>query len=181
MKRLVTASFCLAAGAALLLPALAHPASPMAVQGTATATLTVTAHVVRNCTLSVTAIDFGNYDALVANLTQPLDGVADVTVHCTKGTGVKLEADNGANANGTQRRMASGTEFLEYELFSEAGRTNRWGTGSEARTVPAQGTNAPAVPSASGGVAMQAFGRVLPGQNVTSGDYTDTITVTVTF
>lgn len=175
MKRLALASVCLAAGAALLLPALAHPAPPIAVQGSATATLTVHAHVVRNCIITASPIDFGDYDPLVANRTQPLDTQGWLQFSCTKNTGVKVELDDGQNASGGQRRMASTGSTLEYEIYQDAGHTQRFGSGAEASDHSA------ALVSTRAAWAIFTYGRVPGGQNVAPGDYDDTITATIIF
>ena len=85
--------------------------------GTATATLTVTAHVIRNCMVSATPIAFGNYDPLVTHRTQPLDASGYVIVACTKGVAPTVELDVGANSQGVSRRMSSGGDFLSYEIY----------------------------------------------------------------
>jgi len=143
--------------------------------GSSTATLTVHAVVVRNCTVVASPVDFGNYDPLVANRTQPLDSMGTVTVECTRGTAPTVELDLGSNADGTTRRMSEGTEFLVYELYSDPGRTTIWGTGS-------QGVKLPASPGIGGGATPETiYGRIDAGQNAAPGDYNDTVNVTVIF
>ena len=143
--------------------------------GSATATLTVHAVVVRNCTVVATPVDFGNYDPLVAHRTQPLDSIGTVTVECTRGIAPTVELDFGSNADGSTRRMSSGTEFLMYELYSDPGRSSIWGTGS-------QGVPLPVSPGIGGGAQPETiYGRIDAGQNAAPGDYNDTVNVTVIF
>ena len=139
----------------------------MTAQGSATATLTVHAHVVRNCTITATPVDFGNYD--------PLDATGGMAITCTKGINPTVELDDGANAQGAVRRMSSGTSFLTYELYLDVGRTIVWGAGADAAALTLN-------PGTIGGsFNAVAFARVPGGQNVAPGDYDDTVTATVIF
>ncbi len=75
-------------------------------QNLASASLTVTANVSKNCTITTSPVAFGNYDAVTANATAPLDGIGTVTVTCTKGAAAKVGLNPGGNAQGTTRRMS---------------------------------------------------------------------------
>ena len=151
-------------------------ASPaMTVQGSATATLTVHAHVVRNCQIFAIPVDFGNYDPLVANRTQPLDATGRILVQCTKGVTPVVELGMGSNAQGSVRRMSAASDFLQYELFQDSAHASVWGTGPQAQLVslhhnPLEDSGTPSI-----------YGRVAAGQNVTPGDYDDSVTATVIF
>jgi len=138
-----------------------------------TDTFDVTATVIDSCTLTAgNTLAFGNYDP---NSGTNLDGQTTINVSCTNGTTADLELDLGGNADGTTRRMAdvtNGTSFLEYELYSDSGRTTVWGTGGDAITYTGQG-----VLSAENDTV---YGRVPSGQDVTVESYSDTITVTLT-
>ena len=77
------------------------------------ASLTVSATVSKNCTISTAPVTFGAYDSVTANATAPLDGIGTVTVTCTKGAAAKVGLNAGGNAQGTTRRMAgTATEYL---------------------------------------------------------------------
>ena len=79
---------------------------PAGAQGSAaSSSLTVSANVVKNCTISTAPVAFGNYDAVAANATAPLDGIGTVTVTCTKGAAAKVGLGVGGNAQGNTRRM----------------------------------------------------------------------------
>ena len=73
---------------------------------TASTSLTVTATVTKNCTITTAPVSFGNYDSVTANATTPLDGIGTITVKCTKGAAAKVGLNIGGNAEGTTRRMA---------------------------------------------------------------------------
>ncbi|MHA7833665.1 MAG: Csu type fimbrial protein [Algiphilus sp.] len=168
MKRITQ----LPAGAAfcVLLGGLGWTASATA---QTTDTFAVTATVVDSCTLTAgNTLAFGNYDP---NSGTALDGETTVSVSCTNGTTADVALDLGANANVSTRRMVdgtTGTSFLQYELYSDSGRTTVWGTGGDAVTYTGQG-----VLSASD---LTVYGRVPIAQDVSVDSYSDTITVTLT-
>lgn len=137
---------------------------------TVTDNLSVTATVIKNCSIDATAslLAFGDYDAVVANLSAAKDAAASVDVTCTDGaTGVLLGAGNGTDFVGT-RRMSSGANRLPYELYSDAGRTTAFGT---AEPVTADGT----------AQTIDIYGRIPAGNAAPVGSYTDTVVMTVTF
>ena len=171
MRRTLTlgTTFVVLATATLGLATTTLGATP---QGTQSAQLQVSAHVVRNCQIMVSALDFGNYDAIVANTTQPLDADTPVGVVCSKGTVAKIGIDAGANAQGSTRRMAGGGDYLTYELYTDAARSNVWGTGAQARAV---------APSFHTLNIVTLYGRIPANQDVASADYADTATVTISF
>jgi spore coat protein U-like protein len=151
-------------------------------EGQKTANLAVTATVPTNCLISVAAMGFGNYDPIQANTgSNHLDNSSGkVTVTCTKGSAPVITLDQGLNADGgtadaPNRRMAKGGEFLNYTLYRDPARTQVWGdtTGSGY-----------AVPSPGGAGAAQEIsihGRITGNQNVSAGEYTDTVVAKVTF
>ena len=65
------------------------------------------------------------YDPLVVNDTANLDVDGSFTLQCTKGTPATLSLSNGTNFSGG-RRMASGANFLTYDLYTTAGRRTVW-------------------------------------------------------
>ena len=94
----------------------------------ATASLTVTANVSKNCTITTAPVTFGAYDPVTANATAPLDGIGTVTVTCTKGAAAKVGLGAGSNAQGTTRRMTGGAAaFLTYELYKDTRTCHRLG------------------------------------------------------
>ena len=94
----------------------------------ATASLTVSANVSKNCTITTAPVTFGAYDSVTANATAPLDGIGTVTVTCTKGAAAKVGLNAGSNAQGTTRRMAgAAAEYLTYELYKDTGTRHRLG------------------------------------------------------
>ncbi len=142
---------------------------------TATANLSVTATVVGQCTVTApTTLAFGNYDPVTANASTDLDAQTNISVACTKGTpSVWIGLNTGANAASGVRRMASGTERLTYEIYSDAPRSTVWGN------TLATGVSYTAASKAAANLTV--YGRVAPGQDVAVGSYTDTVVATVNF
>jgi spore coat protein U domain-containing protein, fimbrial subunit CupE1/2/3/6 len=141
---------------------------------TATANLAVNATVNNTCTISTAPLAFGTYDPVVTHAAAVLDGTGTVTIACTKGAVTTIELGLGANASGAQRRMLIAGEFLNYEIYSDSGRTAVWGTGAtDDLNVVAAPSKAPR--------SFTAYGRVAMGQDVTAGTYVDTVLATVNF
>ena len=100
---------------------------------------------------------------------------------CSVGSLPKIWLGQGLHAGGTStaavpvRRMINGaTNFLSYQLYQEALRTNVWGgtDGSSPAALPALGITA--------GQAT-IYGRVPINPTGTVGAYTDTVVATVSF
>lgn len=131
--------------------------------------LAVSATVKSNCDITGAALAFGSY---VSGQTAPLDviGLIDVS-NCPNGV-VRIELDGGGSGNTAARQMTSGNSTLSYQLYRDMGRSLLWGTGNIGKTLNLQSTSPHRV---------QVFGRVPGGQNVAPGDYSDTVTITMTF
>jgi len=142
---------------------------------TATASLTVSASVTKNCTISTAPVTFGAYDPVAANATAPLDAIGTVTVACTKGAVAKVGLNSGANAQGTTRRMGQGTaEYLTYEIYKDTTHATIWGdTADTALDIPAAPNRNPRT--------FTAYGRIAAAQDAAVGNYTDTVVATVNF
>ncbi len=161
-----------------LFAVLLAAASGLALAGTATANLSVTADVSANCTISTTALSFGSYDPIVTHKSTDLLGTGTVTTTCTNGASVTVTLDQGSNpaAGSTDdvplRQMANGSNKLAYFLYSDSGRTTVWGNTS------GTGKSDTGTGEAS---ALTIYGKVPKDQNVAAGSYSDTVIATVTF
>ena len=140
----------------------------------ATANLAVSASVSNNCTITTAPLAFGGYDPIVTNDTADLDSTGTVTIACTKGATTTIALNTGSHASGSTRRLSDGTNFLTYEVYSDSGRSTIWGSSGANLLSPAA---APSKASRN----FTAYGRVVGGQDVPAGSYTDTVTATVNF
>lgn len=158
------ATFCVG-----ILSILVHPAP--AVAATATATLTVSANVVSSCTVTNGTLAFGAY---APTATGNVDQTGTFTVSCTKGTGATVGLGDGANFSSGARRMTNGSEFLTYELYKESARTNVWGNAGGALVTLANAASNAAQ-------TLTVYGRIPPGQDVSVGNFGDSVQITVTY
>lgn len=141
---------------------------------TTTTNFSVSGTVVPTCSVSATPLNFG---AAIPNpINSNVDATSTITATCSTGAPytITLGVGTGAGATYPARRMTSGPNTLVYSLYSDASRTVVWGNG---------GGGSAAVNGAGSGVAqpITVFGRIPSGQTVTTGSYSDTIVVTLTF
>jgi spore coat protein U-like protein len=158
------------AGAVLLaMCSSAQAASP------ASTTFGVSASVAANCLVTASDIAFGNYDGTAAK-----SASQDLKVRCTNGLPytVKLSSGGGTFA---QRLLSSGSDSLQYNLFTEAGFTNIWGDGVGS-TVSVPGTGAGmSIAKEQTHTIFGSLPNSATNQDAPVGNYADTITVTVEY
>ena len=155
------------ASAALLAP---HAASA----ATTSSTLSVDATVTANCTVSTSALDFGDVDPLSGS---NIDGTGGIVVTCTSGTAWTASAGigSGSGASFTSRRMSAGSNLLNYNLYTNSSRSSVWGDGT-ASTATIGGTGNGSAQNST------VYGRIASGQtSVPPGSYSDTVSVTVSY
>ena len=139
-----------------------------------------------NCRISTTPVAFGQYDPIVAHRSADLNASGAITVACVKGTAPTIALGAGANAAGSARRMrlATESEFLDYQLYQPP--TNQSAAPCAfpgARVWGAAGPetfSAGAAPSKSART-YNVCGTVRAGQNPRVGNYADTVIATVNF
>jgi spore coat protein U-like protein len=135
-----------------------------------TARLRVTANVLDACSASATNMAFGAYSG------SRIDSVSGISISCTDRTDydVGLNSGTAAGATVTDRRMTGPrATLLHYGLFRDSRRTANWGNTVGIDTVPGSGNGRVQ--------ALTVYGRVPASQSVPGGNYSDTITVTITF
>lgn len=162
LKTTLTASLLVAAG-------FAGSASAE----TDTSSFEVRIRIVESCTISATDIDFLE---VVRGTAATASGT--LTVNCSEGTPYDITLDGGANADGsaitaTSRRMANGTTYVPYGLYSDSTRTSVWGNDA-ASDVSDTGTGSDQTHTVYAAVTASAT-------NVARNDYVDTVTATVTY
>jgi spore coat protein U-like protein len=160
--------------------ALAAFATPVFAAGTATATFTVLASVSAKCSVvaPTSNLDFTTYDPTAVS-----QASLDVKFHCTKGTTWNVSLDGSAANNGKglsgSHAMASGADYLGYELYVDSARTQVWSPSFPVASgkFVKSGTGT----GGSGTDTVTVYGQVDAGQYVTPGSYTDTVTFTVNY
>lgn len=153
-----------------MLATLAAVLAVMPVGASARNTMRIDTTIVRGCQLAALPMMFGTIAVFLPNVTTQ----TSLFVECTPNTAFTVAIDDGLHFNGQRRMARIGAgfgNFLNYEIYRNAARTQRWGT-SAAQVVT--GT-APA----SGKVTLTAYGRA--NGVVAAGPFEDTVTVTITF
>lgn len=128
-----------------------------------------------NCSVSTTAVGFGNVNVLSGT---NADATGGLSVTCTNGTAWTATADAGAGTGATlaTRKMASGTNLLNYALYTDSARSVVWGDAADTTTAKISGTGTGSAQ------ASTIYARVPSGQtSAPAGSYADTVTVTVTY
>jgi spore coat protein U-like protein len=155
-----------------ILPLISAPA----LAGTASAQFAVTAIVLNTCAVTAGDLAFGNYSA---NSPSPVTASSALSITCTSGLSYTVALDGGTTTSAvTARAMSDGAtpaaHTLNYGLYTSSAYTSIWGDGtSGTATMPGTGNG-----SAQG---MTVYGRIPAAQYVTAGNYTDHVTVTVTY
>lgn len=141
----------------------------------ATGKIEVSAFVISNCQLTIAPLIFGEYDPLGAHQANWLDSSTEVRLLCSRDSRATLSLDGGLHAQGPDaRRMLNAGEYLGYQIFQDASRTQPWGEGSDARTISQfSGSFEPE--------SITLYGRIPAGQQVLSGSYSDVVTAKVDF
>jgi spore coat protein U-like protein len=129
------------------------------------------------CGVTTTGINFGAYDVFSAT---PRDTAGTVTVACDRNPPTDVTVSIGASPTSggfqpRQMRHPSKADRMNYNLFTTASMTTVWGDGSAGTaTVLLRKVNR------NRPVTTTIYGRIPPGQNVSVGAYSDSVTVTIT-
>jgi len=158
----------LTAGALAALANLIAPVDAMA--GTDTGTMTVTVTVSDVCAVDGGTLDFGTYSG---GQSAALDAAGAIAyVGCSAGT-LTFALDGGGSGNVDGRNLTNGSgNSLIYQLYRNSGRTQVWGEGSRALSLQLL---------VSGSGSIPVYGRIPGGQQAASGNYSDSVNVTLTF
>lgn len=136
-----------------------------------------------SCSASTTPVSFGVYNPLSAS---PLDSAGNVRVSCGGVAGLlvpyQIALGQGVNSsNFSPRKMASGANRLQYDLYTDSAHTSIWGNGINegTQTVPGSITIVLLGPTYQD---HTIYGRI-PGSQTTlrAGSYNDVVIVTVTY
>ncbi|TFZ08512.1 Csu type fimbrial protein [Ramlibacter humi] len=143
-----------------------------------------TCHAATACRITSTGgVAFGGYDVMDA---APADTVLNVAVACDRDGGpssvsVVLRLNQGTWGSSVSarkmRHATSATDFLNYGLYRDIGRSAAWGftpgidTVSQTLSVPNKGSASTNFP---------VYGRIPALQDVRAGSYSDSVQITVT-
>lgn len=132
----------------------------------------VMAQMLSACQITAGPLDFGRQPS---NFSSAVQSTSQINSSCTKGTAYQIGLNNGLYASGNQRRMRSANgQYINYELYKNAGRTQRWGMAlNTPETVTGQATGS--------SQNTTVYGQVIPQSGLRAADYKDTVTVTITY
>jgi spore coat protein U-like protein len=153
--------------------ALAFLAVPSALAATATGSFNVQVVIQETCVVASpasTTLDFGTQTLLTANV----DASTTIQVQCTSGTDYDVSLDNGQNAT-RRMRLGATANYVDYELYSDAGRTTIWPTTAGAAPYPYTANGA--------AQNITVYGRIAPQTTppASATPYTDVVAITVTY
>ena len=144
-----------------------------------------TAQAAVSCSVSVSTLDFGVYNILSAT---PKDSTSVLTATCTllsppsQSVPYKLALSPGLSGSFNPRKMFNAANALSYNLFRNNARTEIWGDAIGAGSFTVSNTISTLTPATlTRSQNNTIFGRISIGQDIASGDYSDSIIVTMTF
>jgi spore coat protein U-like protein len=136
---------------------------------TTTSTFATQIAIAASCTInSASTLNFGSQGVLIANV----DQTSTLQVQCTNTT-PGLDAGTGTGATVAVRKMTSGSNTVNYSLYSDSGRATVWGNTVGTDTVAATGSGA--------SQSYTVYGRVAAQTTPAPGTYSDTVTETGTY
>ena len=145
-----------------------------ALASTVSTSFQVQANVNAQCSISAVNLTFPAVDPLNSQT----DAATTVTVKCTKNSAYTVGLNAGTTTGSTiaQRLMANGADTMDYNLYTDIGRTSVWGNSAGSWV---SGTGA----GMGTAQVLNVYGRVAAGQtNLAVGTFTEpTVTVTVTY
>lgn len=126
------------------------------------------------CTVNSSGFNFGSFNVLTGD---SVDSNSTITVSCDASVSYTIALSQGNSGIFSTRKMMSGSNILEYNLYTEATYQTIWGNdiggsvivlGSTSNTLPTNHT---------------VYGRIPLNtqRGVVSGNYSDNITITVTY
>lgn len=126
------------------------------------------------CTVATNNFAFGNYNPLNPAPTN-VTGTNLITVQCEGNGSMTVDLSTGGSTSYFPRAMTGVTDTLTYNFYTAASLGTVWGdgTGGTGHIVQTFTHNST--------TSFNVYGQITALQNVAPGNYTDTITVTVTF
>ena len=139
-----------------------------------------------DCSVTASGVAFGAYDPSLATADDSTGSIVVTCIYTGPGGGNNVNytvtLSTGTSGSYAPRKLAAGASQLNYNLYRNAARTQVWGNGSSGTTVI---TGSLRVGSGNGNRTRTAthvvYGRIPELQNADTGNYADSILVTLTF
>jgi spore coat protein U-like protein len=158
-------------GALVMALALAATASTAQATTTVTSTFQVSLTIASNCVIAANPLAFGTSGVLTSNVNQ----TTTVSVTCSNTTPYNVGLDGG-NVSGSTvgtRLLSNGTASVQFQLYSDSGRSVVWGNTLGTNTVSGTGNGSAQT--------LTVYGQVPPQTTPTASTYNTTVTASVTF
>jgi spore coat protein U-like protein len=127
-----------------------------------------------SCTISTTSVAFGNYNVFTAT---PDDSTGTITYRCNStAMNISIALSDGSSTTFSPRTLRKGGEVLSYNLYRNAARTQIWGNGTGGTSVYTQSN-----PPNNQNVNVTVYGRIPALQDVSAGNYSDTVSAVINF
>ena len=128
----------------------------------------------QTCTITVTPVSFGVYDVFSS---VSLNSTGNVIYYCDKNvTSITVWMSKGLGTTNNPRQMVSGANRLNYYLCQDANCATLWGDAQYPSDYGPVGLN-----RNNRTATLYVYGKILPGQDVPTGTYTDSILVEIDF
>ncbi|MBN3820440.1 spore coat protein U domain-containing protein [Paraburkholderia sp. Se-20369] len=130
------------------------------------------ATVINNCVINATNVAF----PATGLLNSALSASGSISAQCTNGDAFQIALNGGGSTNVAARTMqrSGGGGSVAYQLYRDAGFTQPWGDGTSGTSM-ATGTGSGLAQS------ITVYGRVPAQATPAPGNYSDTITATISF
>jgi spore coat protein U-like protein len=151
--------------------ALAATVSSAQASTTVTTTFQVSLTITSNCVIAANPLSFGTTGVLTANVNQ----TTTLSVTCTNTTpyNVGLDGGNVTGSTVTSRLLGNGTSTVQFQLYSDSGRSIVWGNTIGTNTVSGTGSGS--------AQSLTVYGQVPTQSTPAASTYTSTVTASVTF
>ena len=128
------------------------------------------------CTVSTIGVNFGSYDPLSP---MPADSTGVIDIDCTRSERVAISIGASPNSGGfnpRRLRQASGLDFMDYNLYTESDLASIWGDGSQGTSIVYENAKKKKKLSI-----LPIYARAPAGQDVRTGQYSESLLVTINF
>ncbi|MDP3492047.1 MAG: spore coat U domain-containing protein [Hyphomonadaceae bacterium] len=133
-----------------------------------------------SCSVSGNPLSFGTY---VPTASGNIQVAADISVTCKAFVlgliSYEIHLGPGVHGSVSARKLSNSGSLLSYNIYTNTGRTIIWGDGTGGTGV--KGDSYLLALGASRTETVSMYGKLLAGQNVSAGSYSDTIVATVVY
>ncbi|MBA4422142.1 MAG: SCPU domain-containing protein [Syntrophus sp. (in: bacteria)] len=126
----------------------------------------------------MTCFDFSTYNHICQYLNIDVDSTGTIEVSCTANSSVSIAIGPSGNTGGFSPRklkQTSGSDLMNYNLYTTSARTTIWGDGTQGTSTVNQLVRKQSPSN------LTVYGTVPASQDVYVGLYTDSLVVTINY